>query len=98
MAGETKGRYAAACKLAKRALDALEAKSVVKIRVSQRACLRSRPPTSVPRSGLERGGSLSRRCSTDCPCLCHDGFGGAHPGRRCRDAVASGNYVGGPND
>lgn len=23
-------------------------------------------------------------CPVNCPCLCHDGFGGAHPNRDCR--------------
>lgn len=25
-------------------------------------------------------------CPVKCPCLCHDGFGGAHPNQDCRDA------------
>ena len=30
--------------------------------------------------------STARRepCATYCPCLCHDGYGGAHPGVDCR--------------
>lgn len=28
-------------------------------------------------------------CETHCPCICHDGFGGAHPNEDCRDAQAS---------
>ena len=27
--------------------------------------------------------ALRSNCPTDCPCLCHDGFGGAHHGERC---------------
>jgi hypothetical protein len=25
-------------------------------------------------------------CPTFCPCLCHDGYGGAHHGQRCVEA------------
>ncbi len=38
------------------------------------------------------GESEKRRkpCDSKCPCICHDGYGGAHPGQDCRDTTDDG--------
>ena len=31
-----------------------------------------------------------KKCPPKCPCICHDGFGGAHPNQDCRNVEDDG--------